>query len=633
MSRSNKDPEAPRLHSSAGPAVGSSTYQELLKGITHHKAGKHHLAERAYRRILDRSPTNADALNLLGTLLFERGETAQAISLIGKAVALKPEYSSAHCNLGNALLAAGRDAEAIQSYRRAVSLDPAFAAGHSNLGRALCKHGEYAAAIESGCKAAALAPAVPEIWEHLAISLRSAGRPEEALPALRSAAALAPQTVRLHRALAGLLLELRRYKEAREEFSQAIEIDRRDLESLRGLAIALRLSGEMEASLVTLREAIAVDRNRADLWNDMGSVLRSLGRFDEASDAFRKAITINPTLGDAYRNLAACGEMTADDTSVSRLQSILGSQSSSEEDRASAGFTLGKILDESGRYEEAFTAYSEANRLTREMLRASGHEFDASQFEDYVTSRIRRYTTDLFNSVKDKGNPSELPVFVVGMPRSGTTLVEQIIASHPQAFGAGEIMEIGLIARRMEKLSEWSRENIRSEAAHHLSFLQSLSNCAERVIDKMPDNIFHLGTIAALFPKARIIFCQRDANDTALSCFFQKFSGDHLAFSYDIGDCIVRCRETERLSTHWREVLPVAWMNVQYETLVKDQEAETRRLITFLGLDWSPKCLEFHLTDRPVRTASNWQVRQRLYNRAIGRWRHYDHAFKSSNFM
>lgn len=631
MSRSNKDPESPRLHSSAAHALDSSTYQELLKGLTHHKAGKHHLAEKAYRRVLHASPRSADALNLLGTLLFERGETARAISLIGKAVALQPDYSSAHCNLGNALLAAGRDVEAIHSYRRAVDLNPAFAAGHSNLGRALCKRGDHAAAIESGRKAAALAPAVPEIWEHLAINLRTAGQPEEALPVLRSAAALAPRRGGLHRALAGLLLELRQYKEACEEFSQAIEIDRRDLESLRGLAIAFRLSGDMEASLGTLREAIAVDRNRADLWNDMGSVLRSLGRFDEASEAFRKAITINPTLGDAYRNLAACGQMTADETSISRLRSILGSQSLSEEDRASAGFTLGKILDEKGKYEEAFAAYTEANRLTREMLRASGHEFNASQFENYVTSRIRRYTTDFFDSMKDKGNSSELPVFVVGMPRSGTTLVEQIIASHPQAFGAGEVMEIGLIAGRMENLSEWPREHILNEAAHHLSFLQSLSKGAERVIDKMPDNIFHLGTIAALFPKARIIFCQRDSNDTALSCFFQKFSAEHLAFSYDLEDCIIRCRQTERLSTHWREVLPVAWMNVQYETLVKDQETETRRLISFLGLDWSPKCLEFHLTDRPVRTASNWQVRQRLYDRSIGRWRHYAHTFNGQD--
>jgi tetratricopeptide (TPR) repeat protein len=631
MSKSNKDPEAARLHSSAGPAVSSSSYRELLKGLTHHKAGKHHLAEKAYRRVLDGSPRNADALNLLGALLFERGETAQAISHIRKAVALQPRYSSAHCNLGNALLAAGRDTEAIQSYRLAVSLNPAFAAGHSNLGRALCKRGEYAAAIESGRKAAALAPAVPEVWELLAISLRSAGRPEEALPALRSAAALAPQRGGLHRALAGLLLELRRYKEACEEFSHAIEIDGRDLESLRGLAIAFRLSGDMEASLGTIRKAIAVDRNRGDLWNDMGAVLRSLGRFDEASDAFRKAITINPTLGDAYRNLAACGQMAADETSVSRLQSILGSQSSSAEDRASAGFTLGKILDENGRYKEAFAAYSEANRLTRETLRVSGHEFNAAQFGNYVTSRIRRYTTDFFNSVKEKGNSSELPVFVVGMPRSGTTLVEQIIASHPLAFGAGEIMEIGLIAGRMENLPELPREHILNEAAHHLSFLQSLSNGAERVIDKMPDNIFHLGTIAALFPKARIIFCQRDSNDTALSCFFQKFSGDHLAFSYDLEDCIIRCRQTERLSTHWREVLPLTWMNVQYEALVRDQEAETRRLISFLGLDWSPKCLEFHLTDRPVRTASNWQVRQRLYDRSIGRWRHYGDALKNRN--
>jgi hypothetical protein len=221
-------------------------------------------------------------------------------------------------------------------------------------------------------------------------------------------------------------------------------------------------------------------------------------------------------------------------------------------------------------------------------------------------------------------------VFIVGMPRSGTSLVEQIAASHSAVFGAGELTEIGEIAARVQYVGaagfglNWNATEVGRLAEFYLGRSRHLGRGAVRVIDKNPDNIFHLGLVAVLFPSARIIFCRRDPRDIAISCFFQKFSGRRAAFSYDLADCGRRYVLTEALSTYWHRTLPLRTIDVEYEALVANLEGESRRLIDFLGLDWEPACLEFHRTERTGATASGWQVRQPLYDRSVGRWRNYE---------
>ena len=214
------------------------------------------------------------------------------------------------------------------------------------------------------------------------------------------------------------------------------------------------------------------------------------------------------------------------------------------------------------------------------------------------------------------------------MPRSGTTLVEQIAASHTRVFGAGELKDIEPIANELAphqgSVAPWLQaEQVRRLADEQLERLRALGGAAERVMDKMPDNIFHLGTIATLYPKARVIFCHRDPRDICLSCYFQNFM-EGQEYSYDLADCARRYVETARVAEHWRQVLPLAMLEVSYETLVENFEQEARRLIAFLGLDWEAACLNFHRTERAVVNASAWQVRQPLYQRSVGRWRHYE---------
>jgi hypothetical protein len=258
----------------------------------------------------------------------------------------------------------------------------------------------------------------------------------------------------------------------------------------------------------------------------------------------------------------------------------------------------------------------------------AGTRFDCSAFRQRVDLLIHHYAPGRFT--EPLGGASELPVFIVGMPRSGTTLTEQIAASHSRIFGAGELPDIGWIADTLagggkrEVAARRADADLASRLGHrHLLRLRELGGEAVRVIDKMPDNVLHLGLIAQLYPGARVIFCTRDARDISISCYFQLFAEGLHPFSYDLADCGRRTAEVNRLISHWRQALPLRWHEVNYEAMVRDLEGESRRLIAFLGLQWEPGCLEFHRTERTVTTISHWQVRQPIYTRSVGRWRHY----------
>jgi hypothetical protein len=227
------------------------------------------------------------------------------------------------------------------------------------------------------------------------------------------------------------------------------------------------------------------------------------------------------------------------------------------------------------------------------------------------------------------GSPSDVPVFIVGMQRSGTTLTEQIAASHPQVYGAGELEHIRRIAgmikigRPESTVRQLTSADSLALAGDYLRKVREIGGDALRIVDKMPHNFQYLGLIAILFPKARIIHCTRDPMDNCVSCFTQSFTGHH-GYNTDLRQLGLYYREYRRLMDHWRRVLPIPMLEIDYEEMVADQETQSRRLIDFLGLDWDPACLNFHETDRSVQTASRWQVRQPIYKTSVKRWKDYE---------
>ena len=596
-------------------------------GFAHHQAGRLRRAEALYRKALHKDPDDANALHLLGVVAYQCGELGTALRLIERALPGLPELPDAHLNYGNALREAGRLAEAAASYRRAITLNPDYGVAHNNLAAALNQQEEFAAGLASSERAIALIPEFFGAYVNCADALMGLERFAEAEGPLRRALDLAPDRMQTHRDVGWALAKLGRYEEAVACLEQAIALDPDDPTTHFALGTTLYLRKDLPGSEAEFRRAVALAPRYTAAWHELGTVLRSSGRFDEALICFRRVVDLDPDWPEAYRSLAVTGQQ-ADEAQLRRLEAVLKNPERSVSDRISAGFALGILLDNAERCDQAFPCFADANALHRQQRAEAGERFDIGALRRQVDDLIELATPDFFSAAAPWGNPSQAPVFIVGMPRSGTSLVEQIAASHSRVFGAGELHALGEIwetlsaHNRGRPVEKWDAAFARRLADRHVESLQALGNGAVRIIDKMPDNIFFLWLIAALFPSARIILCRRDLRDVCLSCYFHHFTEGHL-YAYDLADCGARALEIDRLATHWLRVLPLEILAIDYEKLVSDLEGESRRLIEFLGLEWEPACLDFHRTERPVLTASAWQVRQPLYRRSVGRWRRY----------
>jgi tetratricopeptide (TPR) repeat protein len=602
---------------------------DLNAALAHHRAGRLGRASKLYRRILDKAPDHPDALHMLGVIATSRGDPEQAIELIGRAMGSLANFPDAHLNLGNAHHAAGRPLEAMGSYRRAIALKPEFAAAHSSLARELNAAEAFTEALSSARRALALEPNMAEAWLHAGAALRALGRLREAEACLREALARRPEFPEALQTLALIAAERSRFEDAAALQKRVALARPKDANASRALGVYLFRAGDAAGGIEALRRAVTIDPNFLAGWNSLGWAYRALGKFEDAVAAYERALRIDPESAEARRSLAVTGRASASETELERLAETLSDTKRGLSDRISAGFARGELLDKMNRFDEAFADFARANALVRRSLVEAGRSYDARGMERRVDDLIGQWTPDLFVALGAAANQSDRPVFIVGMPRSGTSLVEQILASHSRVFGAGELTEIGRIAGQLPPLSRdpaqltgWT-SMARSLGSAHVAQLGVRGGGALRVVDKLPDNMFHLGLIATLFPRARVIFCERDPRDICLSNYFQLFAGGN-PWSYDLAECAHRFRQTARLADHWRQVAPVAWLSMTYEALVDDLEGESRRMLEFLGLGWEAACLEFHRTERVVITQSTWQVRQTLFTRSVGRWRHYE---------
>ncbi len=556
------------------------------------------------------------------------GKIDLAIAEAAESVRLHPRYAEGHYEHGLALVAAGRLDEAIEEYRTAVSCKPTLEQAHLNLGKTLGDVGRTTEAIEVYELAVKIVPGSGDLYYNLAQLLRVEERFREAADAYNAAIRLKPDNAAGYAYLAMTLCRLNRTDEAEAAVQQARRL-------APDTTITLIAQGEVALNKLDPATAIAYFRQATekqpddyDPWCRLGTALLSQGAFDEAARCFRKALELRPDLVSTYQNLARTGVSAVGDAEVAKLLQTLQNEDIAAEDRAGAEFALGKSADEANHYDEAFEHYINGNEIVKKARAARGVIYFPEKFTAMVDEMVDVYTPEYFQARRDWGDPSDIPVFIVGMPRSGTTLVHQIAASHQAVHGAGELTYIRDIAGSLggndarEAALGWTREKIRSNAEMHLARLRAMGPDALRIVDKLPENVIFLGLISVMYPNARVIFCRRDPRDTCLSNYFQNFTG--ILYSFDLANCGHHLVHTYRLMDHFLKVLPLKHMEMQYEELVADLEGQSRRLIDFLGLPWDPACLEFHRTDTGVLTASMWQVRQPVYSSSVGRWRKYE---------
>ena len=613
------------------PKLRPELLRQLETGLAHHQAGRLDEAAAAYRRVLQSVPNEPDALNLLGVIAQANGRPARAVQLISQALRARPHFPEAMTNLARAQRAAGDPEGAAAMARRAIELAPDLAEAHVQLGRILFDLNDDEGAAEAGRRAVRLAPQSLDARVNFAAALMRLKEYQAAAIEYQEAHRLQPDRADTLIDFGSTLAELDRFDDAVRCHERALALVPDSARGHAAFAATLKRAQRPVEAVEACRRALVLAPRDASVWVLLGGGLASLGRFDEAVEAYREALVIEPDRAEAQRGIVAAGERTQDAAEVARLREVADDAAAPVHNRIAAAYAVGTLLDKAGEYDDAFKHIATANLLKRALWIEEGEEFDKDGFRQLVDDTIATFKPATFAATHDWGDPSELPVFIVGMPRSGTTLTEQILASHPAVFGGGERRDIGRIAAELagEHLGlapeAWDRAKVRREAEQHFARLRGFAGAAVRVTDKMPDNVLHLGMVALLFPRARIILCRRDLRDVCLSCHFQAFS-QGMAWTTDLEDCAARALEVERLVRHWQQVLPVQLFEQSYEELVGDLEGQARRLVEFVGLPWDPACLSFHATERQIMTASLWQVRQPLYSTSVGRWRHYaDH--------
>ncbi len=521
---------------------------------------------------------------------------------------------------------------AVEMYRQILATEPAQADALSLLAMACHQRGELDEAARWFREALQVRPTDAELHFRLAMVLMGLGRPSEALEHFRETTRLRPDSPEAWNNLGNVLLLQGKPAEAIPCYRQAVRLRPDYGEACLNLGNALRQDDRLSEGLQWYREAVRLRPTHPKAHNNLAVALLELGEAQEAETHLRECLKYSPASAQALCTLAINGLYKATDPSPDELRARLAQGRLAPPEAAQLHFALAHLLDRAGQHNEAFTHLHEANRLRRDLARQAGEAFDPAAHSRLIDRLIGTFTPASFERVRGWGVDTDLPVFVVGMPRSGSSLVEQILSNHPDVAGAGELHEIPRLAVSLpgrlhaeepypECLSRLESVAARQLADGYLTRLRELVGTARRITDKMLENFLHLGLIATLFPQARVIHCQRDPLDTCVSCYFQQFRG--LNYTADLDDLGHYYREYQRLMAHWRAVLPLPLLDVVYEELVADPEAGSRRLVEFCGLDWDDRCLRFHENPRPVRTVSKLQVRRPIYGSSVGRWQRY----------
>ncbi len=566
------------------------------EGRRFHDAGKLSSAERAYKKALRIDPDLVEAHNNLGTVYLDGGRLREASHAFRKALKLLPGHPLLLNNLGNVLQLQGDSDKAIDYFRQAIEADPENFEAQANLGNA------YRALQQS----------------------------DKAIAAYRRALEINPQHADAHYNLGITLLELEELDGAIDRFDRCIEIKPDDVNAWLGIARARSTQGDLDAAVSAFRRAIEIDPGNALAHKDLGSTLSDHGEIEAAVEALRRALELDPTCAGAYRLLSMIRRFTSHDEDIKAMESLFARKGVTDADRVQLGFGLAKAFEDLGEYDRAMHYLQQATRLKRK-----GYHYSTAESRAQFAEIEATFSREFFDRHRDCGDTDPTPIFILGMPRSGTSLVEQILASHPDVHGAGELRELGKVLESIRADNETDGGIIPPQlvqlddaafAELGRQYVQRIRRHAPEarfITDKMPHNFARIGFIRLILPKARIIHCRREPMDNCLSIFKTHLQDGH-GFADDLAELGEYYRLYHHLMEHWRQVLPGFVHDLHYEALVTSAREQIEQLLQYCGLPWDDACLAFHRTRRKVETASNAQVRRPIYRDSVARWRRYE---------
>jgi tetratricopeptide (TPR) repeat protein len=594
-----------------------------MLGRAYRAAGRQDEAAAELEHALWLEPDHAEAITSLGLIRIAQGQKDVGIQMCRRGIGLGVRAKCRQLLLNVAC----RFAPLAGSLRAAVNRDGDrstwTALTRGQLSRRL---GDNVAALRELHEAESLTPDHTPTLLALGQLLYADDQYATAVPYLEQTAAVRPDDYPLHIDLANALIGVLRYNDAIEVLEGAFA---RGMESSRAFIALGRAQtgiGKMDAARRSFERAIDLAPKSAHAHFLLGRNLQESGDIEGANRLLFESLVYDPDHAISYRFLASNKAIGIGDDAFAHMLTLLQRGSLSHEDRIRLHFAAATVYEQAGDADNAFAHFAAGNDLKNVI-------FDPDFCSTHFGRLIESYDREFFARTQGWGSPDDSPVFIVGMPRSGTTLVEQILASHPDVYGAGELEDLNQLVASLgdrietdtaypENIAQLTRDHVAAIADEHLARLRALAPDAKRITDKMPTNFLHIGLILTLFPNARIVHCRRDPRDTCFSIYGLDFAGDH-TYAYNQTNLGRYYRQYERMMDHWRHTVPDSILEVRYEDIIADQEAETRRLLDFCGLDWDESCLAFHKTDRAVRTWSYRQVRQPIYKSSVARWRKF----------
>ncbi len=585
-------------------------------------------AKKHYFKAIKLNPGYAQALNNLATIYRDGGDFKKAEPYFIKAIESNPDYALAMNNLAITYDGLGEFEKARDNYLRAVELKPDYFEAFYNLGNLYQSHDDNTNAIKAYERAIAINPQFVEAINNVAVSYDRAGEDEKAVENFIKAVAVDPLFKYSYLNYGNLFRKAGMYDEAIKVYKKAIDLDPLFEDVYFNIGCAYADSETPDKSIEYFNKVISINPLYAPAHKNLGNVYKDYGEFSKAEHCFREAIKINPAYTEAYRELSSVVTLDEDDKEVAMMHDLLHLDEANDEQKMHVAYALGKVYEDMKDYEKSFHYLSKANGFRRNRI-----AYDAEDVRS-MFSEIKLLFNQFFikNNLK-YGSADKTPVFIVGMPRSGSSLIEQILATHSQVFGGGELEYISTLVNKKNSIptgldypacvSNISGALISEMATEYLKLIRKFSKTATYITDKMPHNFMYIGLIKILFPNAKIIHTKRDPMDNCLSLFKKGFFDGH-AYADNLQDLGEYYRMYEDLMNHWHKILSDSIYDIVYEDVVSHQEEETRRLLDYCELPWDENCLSFYKTERKVHTASATQVRSGIYQDSVKLWKRYE---------